>query len=303
MAERRSRSQTLQAKALEQGVAVSELRAGTSEDEQELEALEMKPAFDMESLESGLVSENELQSDETQVAEVSESVSDEVLEETVEDAIEPESDLTTETQAIQEMKENEVPIEAADCSEMNEGAVDKIEEYIAEKIPADPGVQFVEEEACPSGESRSSLEDEPELETQATEEVVDNEVLEPEERVESALPSSEDLIDDDGDLLGDAPEPIADAESLMAAEELVDRIGAVVDIQSLPKTQPSRVMSKVSKSEQPAEGKREPDPVESPKSMPVSKAPPTTSKPDPTAAKPKKKKKKATLLDSYFKGL
>ncbi|MDQ8179228.1 hypothetical protein [Pelagicoccus sp. SDUM812005] len=119
---------------------------------------------------------------------------------------------------------------------------------------------------------------------------------------------SEDLIEQSESLLADAPEPIADAEVIMAAEELVDRIGPVVDIQSLPKTQPSRVLSKTAKAmaEEP-EAKpsaAQPEAEKEPQPTPVAKkVEPVPQETQEAAVPPKKKKKKVSLLDSYFKGL
>ncbi len=127
--------------------------------------------------------------------------------------------------------------------------------------------------------------------------------IEEEEKPEAV----EDLIDESDEWLAPEPGLITDAEVRMAAEELVDRIGPVVDIQSLPKTQPSRVLSKTTKLKQ-AETPEAKTPTPS---QELPKEPVVSKKEDDIVSKlvedesspKKKKKKKISLLDSYFKGL
>lgn len=135
-----------------------------------------------------------------------------------------------------------------------------------------------EEEADASG---SSFEDLPEAEPET----------------EPAQLTPNELIAQSEDLLGVGPEAIEDAEVIMAAEDIVDRIGSVVDIQSLPKTQPSRVMAKVQAAAEASGKKYEPSPPTSPKAEEglSAKLGEDESKPN--------RKKTISLLDSYFKGL
>lgn len=93
----------------------------------------------------------------------------------------------------------------------------------------------------------------------------------------------------------DLPE---DLEESLEAEKLADQIGQVVDIQRLPKTKPMRVLSKAARGETGAAGSpKKPDrPEES--GVPL-EAPDLAAE----SNSPAKKKKRATLLDSYFKGL
>ncbi|MBD5780558.1 hypothetical protein IEN85_13740 [Pelagicoccus sp. NFK12] len=145
------------------------------------------------------------------------------------------------------------------------------------------------------------------------EELEERQVAQEEATVAAELPplSDEDLIGQSDGLLAEAPEPVPDAEVIMAAEELVDRIGPVVDIQSLPKTQPSRVLSKTTQSQASEQVREKPaSKVKAqPKKSQASSKPPEV-KPQVVSegtgdapAPQKKKKKKISLLDSYFKGL
>ncbi|MDQ8185549.1 hypothetical protein [Pelagicoccus sp. SDUM812002] len=122
---------------------------------------------------------------------------------------------------------------------------------------------------------------------------------------EDAAPVAEkDLIGQSDELLAEAPGLITDAEVILAAEELVNRIGPVVDIQSLPKTQPSRVLSKTTqpKAADPVEEKTPAQSEQRPSDEPK-KAASSAAKLGEQSEPPKKKKKKISLLDSYFKGL
>lgn len=125
------------------------------------------------------------------------------------------------------------------------------------------------------------------------------------EGIEPEAPVSiEDEIDESDAFLPPEPEGVFDAEVMMAAEELVNRIGPVVDIQSLPKTQPMRVLSKAAKAAEEEANPAPAAPVEVRKETPrVAEidSPPTKAVVD--KEKPKLKKKKVSLLDSYFKGL
>ncbi|WP_309020534.1 hypothetical protein [Pelagicoccus sp. SDUM812003] len=123
----------------------------------------------------------------------------------------------------------------------------------------------------------------------------------PEETIES---SESPLLDD--------PASLENLEVDVEAESLVDQFGDIVDIQKLPKSKPSRVLSKASQLEK--EGKLQRD-------KPEPKVPKPTHEPEKAkshgfteaevelvepADKPKpvkKKKKRVSLLDSYFKGL
>jgi len=281
MAERRSRSDELQAKAIEQGLAfVPSSETEVPEPAFEPEDQEMKPAFDMERFESELVSENELQRSEPAAIEG--------------EADSEETDLIRSLDTTEEASENiagEVIVEAKIDEPRELSAPDAEEEEST--IPSEPEASAEDIEPLVSDETESVEEPRPVAESSET----------AQEGAEETPSSPEDLIQESGDLLGEAPEPIADAEVIMAAEDLVDQIGSVVDIQSLPKTQPSRVMSKVAQSEEKPPEKSSSDAIRLPEEKEIAKPAPKNKKPDPTAAKPKKKKKKISLLDSYFKGL
>ncbi|MFC0537378.1 hypothetical protein [Pelagicoccus mobilis] len=307
MAARRSRSDELQAKAIEQGLVVEQVVTAAPEELSVEAEPDMKPAFDMESFESSLVSENELQPVETE--ETPESLLEipaDPVSETLTEAEEPIRSLDTEPGEHLPTEVEATPeAEVTEEFEASDGEADVDEPILAE----------VEAEVDVDSSSEVELEAEEEPVSQSAEETVAaKEVVESPEGVEAGeiseeLPeeegsaSQEDLIEQSGDLLGEAPEPISDAEVIMAAEELVDRIGSVVDIQSLPKTQPSRVLSKVAKSEENEEKKAEPEAIRLPEENEAPKSVESAAEPEPSPTKPKKKKKKVSLLDSYFKGL
>lgn len=123
----------------------------------------------------------------------------------------------------------------------------------------------------------------------------------------------EELIARSDSLLSDEPASLDEAEARMEAEALVDRIGPIVDIQNLPKTQPSRVLSKTEKAVEEAKTAKpeasDPTSAEPPQALAsmdglVEGAPESGSKPgEPPEAGKAKKKKRISLLDSYFKGL
>lgn len=118
-----------------------------------------------------------------------------------------------------------------------------------------------------------------------TDEGVD-EPLSPEE----AIAQSESPLDEE-------PQALDEAEVRLEAESLVDQIGPIVDIQSLPKTRPMRVLSKTSATK-PEVKEAEPQRTES---RPEAERP--DEKREHVSAEAKPKKKRVSLLDSYFKGL
>jgi len=117
---------------------------------------------------------------------------------------------------------------------------------------------------------------------------------------------------EESSLLDEEPDYVSEAELVLAAEELVERIGPVIDIKSLPKTPPKRVLAKVAmeaEAQKPAvsagaEGGAA-DHAQAATLSPEAALGAQASKPAPleSPVAPKKRKKKATLLDSYFKGL
>lgn len=303
MAERRSRSEELHAKAVEKGLAV-EQAALSEPDASVFEAEpEMKPAFDMESIEASSVSENELQvsASEELVEEASlpESRPDPGEEEVV---LEIPADPLGEDSGSgsRETSAQDTLAQSPEAVAHSQDGLENAEELVeAERPLDDPAPEALAKKQLPE-ESEALLEEQP-----AEESVPNAAVAEAQSAGEPALDSlssPEDLIDQSEGLLGDAPEPIADAEVVLAAEELVDQIGSVVDIQKLPKTQPSRVMSKVAKAKETAEEKQSASAI-APESAKGSEKAPSPAKPDPTASSTPKKKKKISLLDSYFKGL
>lgn len=289
MAERRSRSDELQARAIERGLEVEQEPVASVENESVESEVDMKPAFDMESFESDLVSKNEVQKIDS-VDAVEEA---ETFESDLTLPVEPEPILEIPADpVVAEVEPEDADFEKAEIVDEEEGSesLDAVEETVT----GAPSGEALESQLSDVGnqvESDLPLESENGNQSEGGDEAIE----------ESASP--EDLIVESGDLLGEAPEPIEDAEVLMAAEDLVDQIGSVVDIQSLPKTQPSRVLSKVSKSETKASEKPKHEVAVSEPTAETVRSESKAVKPDPTAAKPKKKKKKVSLLDSYFKGL
>ncbi len=379
MAERRSRCEKLNARAVEQGLAVEVSMVSTDAGESDAMELEPSPAFDMESLNPTHVSENEIQEEASEPAAI--------------ENLDTKPDLVSEDLAIDNPPseapsyfddlDEKPPVESSE--DLQEAPVEELEEVAAqshgvdrdevagpvanedfstvveeeesdvvspiedvgtdyavvaaasyfgdldEPVFEEPAPILDEPEAAPTAEQldveeSSELEDAEDAALESPSAASPETVSEPEElsaelaeqpldtvddgvagaEIEEPAPVSEkELIEQSEDLLAEAPEPIADAEVLLAAEELVDRIGPVVDIQGLPKTQPSRVLSKTTQ-QKPVE------PVEPPSTAKAEETLPVAPKKDPSLplsgaeelSPPKsKKKKKISLLDSYFKGL
>lgn len=223
------------------------------------------------------------------------------------------------------------PVAEADDTSLGEGQGEPESVEAEESLPALDSVEEIpveqqtevlksvpEFEEAVSGESMAALitesSDSVDDLAPSEEPVAENEEVSPStsaaepepEGIESDAPVSiEDEIDESDEFLPPEPEGVFDAEVMMAAEELVNRIGPVVDIQSLPKTQPMRVLSKAAKA---AEEEANPTPAPAAPAE-VEKEKPAVAKVDSPPskteekAKPKPKKKRVSLLDSYFKGL
>ncbi len=391
MEERRSRCENLNAKAVEQGLVAAPIMVSTDDDRIDEPEPELAPAFDMDEIGSGNVSENEIRLDESSTMEdVLDTASDvdEIVIDNPTSSVSGYFDHVEDAEkASEQPPEPEVAAEAeAEASPSYFGSLDEpvFEEpgpVLDEPEPiesigsAEPAAEFESmpeiaepQEIEPVAQEEATLEDvssaaEPEAAEAATSpsyfgsldepvfeepgpvldepETIESiesaepaadfesmpEIAEPQEvetvEEEEATPAAsvselgseieeepeavEDLISQSDEWLAPEPELITDAEIRMAAEELVDRIGPVVDIQNLPKTQPSRVLSKTAKQvqEETPEAKLPTPRQESPQEPVVSK------KEDDIVSKlvedesgpKKKKKKKISLLDSYFKGL
>lgn len=147
----------------------------------------------------------------------------------------------------------------------------------------------------------------------------------PEPVVEQPPPPPEQLISESEDFLAEEPQILEEVEKTLAAEILAERIGQVVDIQRFPKTKPMRVLAKVKSEAKKAEAAAQ-KPAPAPKPPTAKAAPPaekqkTPEKPRPAdkpkpaenplpeadaadlGAPDKPKKKRVSLLDSYFRGL
>lgn len=111
-----------------------------------------------------------------------------------------------------------------------------------------------------------------------------------------APPSPEETIAASEPLLEEEPQLDFEEEARAEAESLVDQIGPILDIQRLPKTKPSRVLSKTAAKEQGPKRDEQAKPDE-----PAPGREEATDGQDISEAKPKKKR--VSLLDSYFKGL
>lgn len=282
MMERRSRSEELTERALDRGLEVFKGESeAVADDLMEDVELEMKPAFEeSEVAQEVSVSENAIQAESLDANEEELELASEVEDEVAAEESEVEADVGF---VGEEALEEEVTIPA-------DGQVDF-------EAPIEDALVVEDEEAVAEAPGYfEDLDGEDEVEEEVLAEA-DAGMEEPE--VEEQAKRPEELIEESDDLLAAEPEPVADAEVTMAAEDLVDRIGPVVDIQSLPKTQPTRVLSKTAKA---AEAPKQ----ESVPEKAVSREPVVEEKVSQAAeeaAPAKKKKKKVSLLDSYFKGL
>lgn len=327
LAERRSRNSDLDALAEEQGVPRFAERVQSSTIEEAEPEIEMKPAFDLDEVELSPVVSEPIQEDAVPDEDEIELQSFDTSEELEEEPL--VSDGAPEELEI-ELREVEEPEPVFDEAAIPEAEVESVteeleEEESEESVPEPESIAGIEpqetpiesEEAVPASYF-DNLEDEdagavieqpvdPEADSKVEEEIEAAAISDIEGFTEP-LDLSE-MIEQSDSLLDSEPETIPDAEVIVAAESLVDKIGPVVDIQSLPKTQPSRVMSKVQNAAQEFETPKPAEAVEpervvqpiSPDTVVQSEKVDTSEE---NSSKPKnKKKKKISLLDSYFKGL
>ncbi|MBC2605278.1 hypothetical protein [Pelagicoccus albus] len=229
-----------------------------------------------------------------QVSAISEElgVSEEIATAEVADDSVEELDLPAaeepESVADEEVASFEVDAEPLEVESKAPEAIDSdpVEE---ETVSANDDIQ--EEAEAPAVDEIEAIGDPEPVSEEAISEDIPDEISDEEPK------TPEQLIGESVDLLGDAPEMIEDSDVRRVAEDIVDKIGSVVDIHNLPKTQPSRVLSKVAKAQEAEKGGSE-EKVE----LPVVEKK-TEAKAETSSVPPKKKRKKVSLLDSYFKGL
>ncbi|EDY84141.1 hypothetical protein VDG1235_3771 [Verrucomicrobiia bacterium DG1235] len=328
MAERRSRCDDLNARAVDHGLEV--FQADDSDSELDETEVELKPAFAMDEIEESLVSKNKIQPAavvDKEALDSGESILDEIedgLESPVEgleaavdfgerviDNVEPPSALeptTQDEQGSEDLSEASIELEASvELTEQEPetplpvgefevtSEVSDDSEILSEETEPDAGISPEVSEEAKEGEMLAEVES-------GSASYFDDIEKEAEAPIEEEETSKEELIEQSEELLAAEPEPVVDAEVAKVAEDLVDRIGPVVDIQSLPKTQPSRVLSKTAKPKEDPNSAQRPE-LDEPLSVPPVEDRADRKAVDEGAPAKKKKKKKVSVLDSYFKGL
>lgn len=204
-------------------------------------------------------------------------------------------------ESVPEEGEEEIVPESSD-----EDVVEDEEIAAVETVSEEDASEIVEESASHQEEVVVEEDEVAESEAEAVADTEADDVLDPIDEISSSA-----------SFLDDEPQLIDGNESEFVAEQLVDEVGDIVDIQRLPKSQPNRVLSKAKLE---AEGKKN---VSEEVSKPVTPmvphkeaVKPAIEEPKPeeppveesvaeeAVDKPKKaKKKRVSLLDSYFRGL
>lgn len=204
---------------------------------------------------------------------------------------EPVSELETEMQNLS------LEVEAAAEEQVQTSQASSVH------VSDDPVISFAKLDAAPESEAREESEPEADQLFPQVAEEVEASTVEPE--AESTPPATpEEAIVQSDPFLDEEPQLFETLESEFVAEKLVDQVGEIVNIQRLPKTQPSRVLSKT-KAQEKGGAKPIGDGNSSPTERAVSepKSPEQPKKPSSEAEGAKPKKKRVSLLDSYFKGM